>query len=52
MQEKFISLLYPDEKSLNYHQDRSLLPKISEDVCDELGLNEIFNLKNTWKESY
>ena len=47
MQEKFISLLYPDEASLNYHQDRANLPKISDDVCDELGLNEIFNLKNS-----
>ena len=47
MGEKFISLLYPTEQSYNYHADRSVLPNISENVCDELGLNEIFNLKNS-----
>lgn len=47
MGEKFISLLYPTEESYNYHSDRTALPNISEDVCDELGLNEIFNLKNS-----
>ena len=46
MQEKFISLLYPDDESRLYHQDRENLPDISEDVCDELGLNEIFDLKS------
>ena len=46
MQEKFISLLYPNEESHLFHSDRRNLPKISESVCDELGLNEIFNLKN------
>lgn len=47
MQEKFISLLYPDEQTQLFHLDRSNLPNISEQVCDELGLNEIFNLKNS-----
>ncbi len=47
MGEKFISLLYPTEESYNYHADRTVLPNISEAVCDELGLNEIFNLKNS-----
>lgn len=47
MGEKFISLLYPTEESYNYHADRAVLPNISEAVCDELGLNEIFNLKNS-----
>ncbi len=47
MEEKFISLLYPDASSQEYHADRRNLPDISEDVCDELGLNEIFNLKNS-----
>ena len=46
MQEKFISLLYPDDASRDFHQDRENLPDISEDVCDELGLNEIFDLKS------
>ena len=47
MQEKFISLLYPDEPSQMFHSDRRNLPNISEQVCDELGLNEIFDLKNS-----
>ena len=45
MESKFVSLLYPDEASLSYHQDRRNLPNITEEVCDELGLNEIFGLK-------
>ena len=46
MENKFISLLYPSEESQAYHADRNNLPDISEDVCEELGLNEIFGLKN------
>ena len=46
MEEKFISLLYPDRESQEFHADRRNLPDISENVCDELGLNEIFNLKS------
>ena len=46
MQGKFISLLYPDEESRLFHSDRANLPDISEAVCYELGLDEIFNLKN------
>ena len=47
MAERFISLLYPDERSQAYHENRANLPYISEEVCDELGLNEIFALKST-----
>ena len=47
MQEKFISLLYPSESSQSFHSYRDNLPKISEDVCDELGLTELFALKNS-----
>ena len=47
MEERFISLLYPTEESRLYHMDRNNLPNISEDVCEELGLNEIFGLKNS-----
>ena len=46
MAEKFISLLYPDESSRLFHSERENLPNISEDVCLELGLDEIFSLKN------
>ena len=47
MEERFISLLYPTEQSQIYHSDVENLPDISENVCDELGLNEIFDLKNS-----
>ena len=47
MENNFISLLYPDERSMEHHQDRRNLPEISEAVCDELGLNEIFGLRNS-----
>ena len=46
MEEKFISLLYPSEESRLYHSNTKNLPDISEAVCYELGLEEIFNLKN------
>jgi hypothetical protein len=47
MEEKFISLLYPTEESHAFHMNRDNLPNISEDVCYELGLGEIFDLKNS-----
>lgn len=47
MENKFISLLYPSEESRSFHSDRDNLPNISEDVCEELGLNEIFDLKSS-----
>ena len=47
MEERFISLLYPSAESRDYHQNKANLPNISEEVCDELGLTEIFNLKNS-----
>ena len=46
MSHNFISLLYPSENSFNYHSNRDNLPNISADVCYELGLEEIFDLKN------
>ena len=46
MADRFISLLYPNEETYAYHTDRNNLPDISEAVCDELGLSEIFGLKN------
>jgi hypothetical protein len=47
MEERFISLLYPNESSRSRHAISENRPSIDEFVCDELGLNEIFNLKNT-----
>ena len=46
MAERFISLIYPSVQSREAHSERCNLPGISEDVCYELGLDEIFNLKN------
>ena len=46
MEERFISLLYPSEQSRDRHFDRANLPNVSEQVCDELGLTEIFGLKS------
>ena len=43
----FISLLYPSEQSLQFAQTRGNLPNISERVCEELGLYEIFDIKNS-----
>ena len=42
---RFISLLYPTEESYTRHQNRANLPRISDTVCEELGLNEIFRLR-------
>lgn len=47
MENKFISLLYPSEESYDFHREKKNLPSISEDVCEELGLNEIFNLRTS-----
>lgn len=47
MQERFISLLYPTEDSQSFHSYRDNLPNISDAVCDELGLTELFDLKSS-----
>lgn len=46
MENRFISLLYPDEASHDYHAERGNLPAVSAIVCDELGLTDIFGLKS------
>ena len=46
MDNKFVSLLYPTEELREFHADRNNLADISEDVCCELGLNEIFDMKS------
>ncbi len=43
----FISLLYPTEQSQLFHGARENIPGISERVCEELGLYEIFDIKNS-----
>lgn len=52
MENRFVSLLYPTEMSEIFHRNRANLPSVSEDVCDELGLNEIFNLKTSSLTEY
>lgn len=47
MEDRFISLIYPNEESRLFHEQRENLPRISEAVCEELGLSEIFSLKNS-----
>ena len=45
-EEVFVSLLYPDSETKDRHSDRNNLPNISDEVCDELGLTEIFDLRS------
>ncbi len=47
MEGKFISLLYPNEESMVRHQSAQNRPNVSDVVCDELGLSEIFALKSS-----
>lgn len=47
MHSRFISLLYPSEESQSFHSYRDNLPNISDAVCDELGLTDLFNLKSS-----
>ena len=47
-----LSLLYPSEASQIYHEDPHNRPDISDTVCEELGLNEIFGLKSSSLESF
>ncbi len=49
---KFVSLLYPNEESEIFHRNRENLPNVAEDVCDELGLNEIFDLQTSSLTDY
>ena len=43
----FISLLYPTEESQLFHHVSENIPNISDRVCEELGLYEIFDLKSS-----
>ena len=52
MENRFVSLLYPNEKSEIFHRNRANLPNVTEEVCDELGLNEIFALKTSSLTEY
>ena len=52
MENRFVSLLYPSEASEIFHRNRANLPNVTEEVCDELGLNEIFMLKTSSLTEY
>ena len=52
MENRFVSLLYPTETSEIFHRNRANLPAVTEEVCDELGLNEIFALKTSSLTEY
>ena len=52
MENRFVSLLYPTEASEIFHRNRVNLPNVTEEVCDELGLNEIFALKTSSLTEY
>ena len=52
MENKFISLLYPTEEAEIFHRNRANLPNVAEEVCDELGLNEIFDLQTSSLTDY
>ena len=46
MDNKFVSLLYPNEKSRLYHLNRDNLPKISDEVLSELGFDDFLKLSS------
>ncbi len=46
MENRFISLIYPNPESESRHESADGRPNISEDVCRELGLCEIFDLRS------
>ncbi len=46
MENKFVSLIYPDKDSLERHARGECTPNITEDVSDELNLVEIFDMKS------
>ncbi len=52
MENRFLSLLYPNEESQLCARDRKNLPNISDEVCDELGLSALFSLKNSTLSEY
>ena len=52
MESKFVSLLYPTEQSEIFHRNRANLPSVTDVVCDELGLTEIFGLKTSSLSEY
>lgn len=48
----FMSLIFPNEESRNYHSDPANLPNISEEVCDQLGLSSMLALRSSQISDY
>ena len=47
MQNREISLMYPSLSIAERHANGELIPKITDDVLDELGLSSVIDLKNS-----
>ncbi len=52
MEERFLSLLYPDRAALLSAERGETRPRISDSVCEETGLDSLFMLKNSRLSSY
>ncbi len=46
MENTFISFIYPDETSRRIHMDGERPVRISEEVCDQLGLSDLISLRS------
>ncbi|MBR2986654.1 MAG: hypothetical protein IKC63_01415, partial [Clostridia bacterium] len=52
MENRYLSLLYPSEEKATLYAAAAIRPHISDTVCDELGLTELFSLKNSMLSEY
>ena len=46
VEQTFISLIFPSEESRQFHSEGNNLPRISEEVCQQLGLANLLELKS------
>jgi DNA mismatch repair ATPase MutS len=52
MEHVFLSLLFPDEESRRRHERGEGTPRVTDAVCEELGLTTLLRLKNSTLSSY
>lgn len=52
MEKRFLSLLYPSEEAMRRHADKEMTPRVSAEVCEELGLSSLLSLKNSDLSDY
>ncbi len=52
MEDTFISFIYPDEATRRAHAEVGALPRISEEVCDQLGLSDLISLRSSSLPDY